>query len=330
MKTFETQTKPYKMVNNNNTSPDTISFSSAGKLLLTGEYAVLLGASALVVPINLRQSLNLLENKSEIISWISMYNNKVFFKSELKTLDLDPFKPSFSSRERFIISLLKAARSLNPTFLNGNGYSIITNLEANPEWGFGSSAQLTVNIARLSKIAPWHLHKAVSKGSGADVICAEMEHSILFSTEGTTYSANPVDFNPPFLKDLILIYTGHKQDTATGVENFLSKTSINNPIIGKIDSLTREATKAMDKKEFIEIIEMHERTLSELLNIDITSNIWFNGFPGLLKSLGTWGGDYIMAIPYGDPEEAIRWLKRKTNHPIFRLSDLILNNTSSK
>ncbi|HML85888.1 MAG TPA: hypothetical protein PKE52_12090, partial [Bacteroidales bacterium] len=94
------------MVNNNNTSPDTISFSSPGKLLLTGEYAVLLGASALVVPINLRQSLNLLENKSEIISWISMYNNKVFFKSELKTLDLEPSKPSFSSRERFIISLL--------------------------------------------------------------------------------------------------------------------------------------------------------------------------------------------------------------------------------
>lgn len=305
---------------------DGLQYSSPGKLLLTGEYAVLKGARALVVPIKLRQTLSVTEHNSGFIYWSSFYNGSVFFQTTLKVSDLSSINLLPSPRELFIIKLLTAARTLNPTFLTGNGYSITTVLEANPEWGFGSSAQLTVNIARLANITPWDLHKSVSKGSGADVICSESETPILFKTDNNTYSATPIEFNPSFLNDLILIYTGHKQDSAKGVDSFLSKETINDSIISKIDALSIEAANAKEKKEFIEIMTSHERFLSDELKTPPASQKWFKGFNGALKSLGAWGGDYIMAVPYGDCEEALEWFRQKTDHPIFLLSELILNN----
>ena len=48
------------------------SFYSNGKLLLTGEYAVLDGAKSLAIPVKYGQSLTAVETKTKTISWKSL------------------------------------------------------------------------------------------------------------------------------------------------------------------------------------------------------------------------------------------------------------------
>jgi hypothetical protein len=51
----------------------------------------------------------------------------------------------------------------------------------------------------------------------------------------------------------------------------------------------------------------------------------FNDFNGSVKSLGAWGGDFILAASPA-PEEYVRdYFKNKNLEMIFRYNDMVLN-----
>ena len=67
-------------------------FYSNGKLLISGEYAILDGALSLATPILLGQYLEILEDDSKYIKWTSKNSNgKVWFQCRIyrKNLELD-------------------------------------------------------------------------------------------------------------------------------------------------------------------------------------------------------------------------------------------------
>ena len=60
-----------------------MNFFANGKLLLTGEYAVLRGACALALPTKFGQHLTVEENNSNFINWKSLdHENKVWFEND--------------------------------------------------------------------------------------------------------------------------------------------------------------------------------------------------------------------------------------------------------
>jgi len=96
-------------------------FRSNGKLLITGEYAVLDGAKSLAVPTTKGQSLEVSENKTGLISWKSLdENDNIWFESDFR-IDGGDFQPMLTSDKpedketaKRLQQLLRSAFGMNP------------------------------------------------------------------------------------------------------------------------------------------------------------------------------------------------------------------------
>ena len=114
-------------------------FYSNGKLLVTGEYAVLDGALSLALPTKFGQSLEIKTiNQPEII-WESFdEKNNIWFEDSFAIDEIaSGFKNPNNDVSKRIIQILKAVNTLNPDFLNtNNGFKISTKLDVSKKLGF--------------------------------------------------------------------------------------------------------------------------------------------------------------------------------------------------
>ena len=68
----------------------------------------------------------------------------------------------------------------------------------------------------------------------------------------------------------------------------------------KFSEITNEVVKCNDLDVFSELMMLHERMLSEFLNIETVKEKYFEEAPVFVKSLGAWGGDFVLSAKFGD------------------------------
>src|SRR5690606_12277563 len=93
-------------------------FHSNGKLLLTGEYVVLDGATALALPTKYGQTLEVVFSEKEGIFWKSFDEKELIWFED--SFDCDTFgykKPTNSISEK-LSKILREAKKLNSSFLS--------------------------------------------------------------------------------------------------------------------------------------------------------------------------------------------------------------------
>ncbi|HAQ65460.1 MAG TPA: hypothetical protein DCR43_06380 [Bacteroidales bacterium] len=282
-------------------------FQCPGKLLITGEYAVLVGAVSLVVPVQYTQQLAILPGEDNQLHWITSYNETTYLSATFRLSDFQVLSCSDSQQAAFLTKLLQNVRRLNPMFLNYGGFRAHSVMGAHPQWGFGSSAQLTVNVARWAGVDPLELNHLVSNGSGADVACSMVGHAIHYSTSLKQPDFRKVSFNPPFADKLLLVYSNRKQDSSSSVKNFLLHRHLMDSVVNHFSEITREVTTTTNIRTFAGLLAEHEKMLKTVLKQPTVQETLFDGFPGVIKSLGAWGGDFMLAVPDIDVEDATEW-----------------------
>lgn len=273
-------------------------YYSHGKLLLTGEYAVLDGALALAIPTSFGQSLKVNPvNESKII-WKSLDDKgKVWFKDEFNLDDneLTSIKPKNKVSKR-LIQIIRAAKHLNPDFLNNKkGFEITTELEFPQNWGLGTSSTLINNIANWANVNAFELLKNTFGGSGYDIACAQTGSAITYRILENERHINLVEFNPDFSKNIFFIHLNKKQDSRAGIATYQANKSDIFNSIPKIDQLTNQIINCSSLSEFEELITIHETVISNLIKLKSVKDELFPGYSGAIKSLGAWGGDFILA-----------------------------------
>src|SRR5690606_10412379 len=72
--------------------------------------------------------------------------------------------------------------------------------------------------------------------------------------------------------------------------------------IEKSNQITREILNVKTLKQFEILIEQHESLLSEMLQLQKIKDLLFSDFRGSVKSLGGWGGDFILATGKEAPQ----------------------------
>lgn len=299
-------------------------FQCPGKLFITGEYAVLRGGLSLVVPVHYMQHLVVAQGDEGKIQWISTWDDTTFLSATFLTSNFSVVSCSDSLRANYLSKLLQAVRRLDAGFLTSGGYKVRSVMGANPQWGFGSSAQLTVNVARWAGVDALQLHGLVSSGSGADVACSLMAHAIHYSISMKQPKYEPVSFHPPFSDKLLLVYTNRKQDSSTSVKNFLLKRNLIDSVRDLISQITLEATQTTDIQVFAGLMHEHERLLASVLKQPTVQQSQFDGFPGVVKSLGAWGGDFVLAIPSVGVDEAATWFLDRGYHTLLPFHETVL------
>ena len=298
-------------------------FRSNGKLLLTSEYVVLDGAKALALPTKFGQSLSILPNNKGNISWQSYdENNELWFEAILPlNLDLDASETKDEVSTR-LLEILTAAQRLNPEFLKGsNGLEIKTNQDFNRKWGLGTSSTLINNIATWAKIDAYQLLELTFGGSGYDVACAQHNHPITYQlVSENSPKVTEVVFNPPFKDQLYFIYLNKKQNSREGIKTYKALRQNTSNSLEDFNTITESLIDCQHLSEFEALVTEHESLISELIEQPPIKFQLFEDFNGAIKSLGAWGGDFILATSINNPRD---YFNSKGYDTIISYSDMI-------
>lgn len=305
-----------------------IVYSSNAKLLITGEYLVLKGAEALAAPLKFKQHLSVKSDDAykPLINWKSKGpDGLVFFEAEFTPDDFIIKSATDKEKADYVRSLLQTARLLNPDFPRENRFHIVeARLDFDINWGLGSSSTLISNLADWAGIDPFVLNRLVSKGSGYDIASANASGPILYKLDNDRPNWEEVDFKPPFRENIYFAYTGAKQNTEESISGFDSDSQFTDEDITYISGISRDIVECSDMDEFGKLIDAHERRMSGILKKPSLRNRGFDDYPGAVKSLGAWGGDFILLTWEGDKQGLTRYLSKRNINIFFSFDDIIL------
>ncbi len=282
-------------------------FYSNGKLLLTGEYVVLDGAKALAVPTKFGQNLIVNHGKNKEINWTSFdFDGTIWFQDVLRFEEIQNKKiQEYNSKiKNTLLEILHQAFKQNPTFLaESEGYIIETHLTFPRLWGLGTSSTLINNIGLWLQIDAFELLQKSFGGSGYDVACAQNNKSILYAIENGKPTIEIVNFDPPFKDNIHFVYLNKKQSSKSAISNYINKQHKVDKVISKINAITQEALQVTEDKDFALLMEKHQAIMSDVLETETVKEQLFHDFKGVVKSLGAWGGDFVMVLSKNSPKE---------------------------
>ncbi len=269
-----------------------------GKLLLTGEYAVLDGALALALPVRYGQTLTVTAAEAGWLRWEARDEaGNAWFEAEFTLPDLATARGSDMATADTLRKMLLACRAQRPDFLQDGGYQVVTALDFPRNWGLGSSSTLIAALARWAGVDPYPLLAATLGGSGYDLACAYVEGPLLYQRQNDKPVAEPVIFQPPFADCLHFVFLGKKQNSREGIQRYRAlQAGRSADLVVQISELTAAIAAATDLKVFATLLETHENCLSEALNLPRAQTLHFPDFPGVVKSLGAWGGDFVLVV----------------------------------
>lgn len=299
-------------------------YYSNGKLLLTGEYVVLDGALSLALPTKFGQSLKVSKLSEPKLKWNSFDHKKAIWLDHEFAI-IDGRLPSLQTNNALInrlLDILKAAQSLNPGFLKfEKGFAIETHIDFDRTWGLGTSSTLINNIANWLNIDPYLLLEKTFGGSGYDIACASSDSPITYQIYNGMREVTNVGFNPPFKEHLYFVYLNKKKNSRDAIAQYKANQPISNDTISEISTITNACIATESLEAFKSYIKAHEDLISRIIKQVTIQEEMFSDFNGQTKSLGGWGGDFIMAISDSNPTE---YFKSKGFSTILAYSEIIL------
>lgn len=303
-------------------------FYGHGKLLITGEYFVLDGAKALAVPTKFGQTLRVttLHAKDNLLYWVALNNqNKPWLNLVFDSIDFSCINAKQDEAIR-LTKILSEARKLNPGFLTtGNDTAVETRLEFPNEWGLGTSSTLIHCVASWAQVDGYELLKNTIGGSGYDVACAAADSAILYRINGARAEANPVEWIPSFNSNIYFAYLGKKQLSSEGIKYYKTKLQDKTYAIAGLNSITEAILACKDLKEFEALVNTHEDIIAEQLKMAKVKDSLFADYWGSVKSLGAWGGDFVMLTNQNSVDDLKSYLSKKNISIVFSWNELLLS-----
>jgi mevalonate kinase len=302
-------------------------FFGHGKLLLTGEYFVMDGALSLALPTKVGQSLSVKYSPSfsPTLSWKSFdVHGNCWFESKFefwhfKCLDAHP-----SEEALFLQKILQQVRKQNSHFLRDDvDVKVETRLGFPLDWGLGSSSSLIYNIAQWAYISPFELLFKTHGGSGYDIACAQSDGPIAYKKIASGPNWSPIYFYPSFRDNLYFVYLGKKINSREAINEYSEKRPFSQTLISKVTELTSEFLNAQTLKQFQKAIVTHELLVGEALQMTPVKDQLFSDFQGAVKSLGAWGGDFVMVASELDLLDVKHYFATKGLNVVYRYDDLL-------
>jgi mevalonate kinase len=301
------------------------SFYGHGKLLFTGEYAVLDGATALAAPTRQGQRLLLAEGRKKRLDWTSYEaDGSIWFTALLRIKNgrwriEETSDPATADR---LIELLHAAAELSDA--SGKemaGYTIQTELEFPRHWGLGTSSTLVHCLAEWWRIDPYELLAGTFGGSGYDLACAAAEGPISYRNTPHGRIVDPNDWSPVYRDQLYFVYLEQKQNSREGIRRYRERPR-DEAWLNDMSALTEAFIEADDLAQAQYILRSHERMVAHHLDLPMVQADRFADFPGVVKSLGAWGGDFVLALPDANFADTMYYFTEKGYPTVLKFEEL--------
>lgn len=280
-----------------------------GKLLITGEYFVLDGAKALAIPTIYGQSLEV--QSAPHFSW------KSYDHIDKLWLEIGDEKVS-SDVEKKLLEILSSIDG----FQMNNSFEM--KMDFPREWGLGSSSTLIALLADYFKVNPYELNDKIFHGSGYDIACAFSETPILYCNLNK-YSPRieSIQISDSIKPYCYFAYLNKKQDSREGINLYRNLGQNKTALINEISSITEELIEKQNLQDWIYLLGKHEEIISSSLSLSRAADTVLKGLPFFSKSLGAWGGDFVLIFTDDSKENVENILSNCGIETIFNYNEFI-------
>lgn len=285
-----------------------------GKLLLTGEYVVLDGALALALPVRYGQRLQAEPGEIPgVLHWKSLdHVGNTWFEATFSLPGLSLINATDQSTAIVLQTMLHACRQQASGFMNHKeGLQVCTQTDFPREWGLGTSSTLIALLARWAGVDPYPVLFDTLGGSGYDIACAFAEGPLLYRLTNRHPEIEAASFYPVFSNRLFFVFLGKKQNSREGIRHYRNHAPENEGLANDISAITRQCLECSDLDTFTGLLLEHERLIGRALGLPRAQELYFADFPGVIKSLGAWGGDFVLAAGSGPVEETFAYFRSK-------------------
>ena len=117
------------------------------------------------------------------------------------------------------------------------------------------------------------------------------------------------------------MYLNQKQNSKQAIQTYRGKKHALNLGVSYLEALTTKILGSKDLVEFQSLIQEHESCISAILDQETVQERLFSDFSGAVKSLGAWGGDFVIVACQSDPTA---YFKAKGFTTIIPYTDMIL------
>ena len=302
-----------------------------GKLLISAEYFVMDGATALALPTRYGQTMTAKSgSEAGVLHWKSIdHEGNCWFEGKFKMSDfsIQECSDGETKTAEQLQKILLAAKQLNTDFLkNETAIEVETHLEFPRNWGLGSSSTLITMFAQLAAVNPYQLLEMTFKGSGYDIAAATASGPLLFRRFNGQPQSELINFNPDFRQQLYFVHLNKKQDSRAALVQYLvtppDERTTNLPRITQISFNLAQYAHSLD--EFEALLEEHEEITAAVLNLSTAKDQHFADYWGIVKSLGAWGGDFVL-VTSNEPEEKTRqYFKERGFETVIGYEEMVL------
>ncbi len=291
-----------------------------GKLMLTGEYAVMHGARALALATRYGQHLRAERtSQSDNLLWTARdADGSVWLNAEF-TGHLLQAREAGAEME-ILRKLLQVSKELNPLF-NPLGWKVETRLEFSRHWGLGSSSTLVALIAQWAGCNAFELFFETLSGSGYDVAVALHGNHLLYRLERPLPHVEVLDYHIPEADSIRFIYLGKKQSSSSEIQR--TRQAVPDALlVADVDMMTTEISQANSATDFDYLILKHEELISRMIGLPTIRKQLFKDYPLPIKSLGAWGGDFILVRVSDKSDE--KYFSSKGYDIILKAEEIIM------
>jgi len=309
------------------TQPPHTAFQAHGKLLISGEYFVLDGAAALALPTRRGQQLRVFseEGNAGQLTWQSYDDQgRPWFEGVFRQSDGEILTSTDPNVAKRLQQILAASRQLNPDFLQDTkDQRVTTHLDFPRAWGLGTSSTLISTIASWAAVDPYQLLAATFGGSGYDIACAGAEGPLKYQLIEGMPQVQSVNFHPPFSENLYFVYLGRKQNSREGIAYYRQRVQDQPEWIKRISELTEAMITCTDLVDFDQLIVDHEQIVGDSLQLPRAKTLYFSDYRGEIKSLGAWGGDFVLATSKEEELKTRKYFNEKGFEVFLSYKELI-------
>ena len=285
------------------------------------------GALALAVPTKLGQRLEVEKGtQSGVIEWASYGSeDELWFEGRFELGTMHLIESSDKATGERLEQIFQAIQAQQLDFLqHSNGLRFATYLDFPRAWGLGSSSTLLDLLAQYAEADAQQLLQATFGGSGYDIACARAGGPILYQRRRGKPQYVELHYDPPFADALYLVYRNQKQNSRTGMRHYRERVSDPAGLVAEISRLTAQVVTAPDLASFDTYLEEHEQRIAEAVGMMPVKEAHFLDYWGSIKSLGAWGGDFMLATSERTAEATQRYFRERGYSIVLDYQQLVL------
>jgi hypothetical protein len=88
--------------------------------------------------------------------------------------------------------------------------------------------------------------------------------------------------------------------------------------------ITNEILFSKNISEFEDLLKQHELLLSRILKRQTIQSLLFQDHKGAVKSLGGWGGDFVLMTNHSGKEDFVKYITKKGYDIYYSFDDIVL------